>query len=154
MSWTYDIQDLATNEVYQVRLEIGDTDPEDPLLEDEEISQAISLEKNFWAAAARCCEMAAKQFLRKADPRLGRSLYIVYSKGAQQWQEMAAAFRKRATGTQVPFVGGMFVVDKNAYQQDQAFLQPIFTKRMMEDPWVGGYTSDTAFPREGPEPSI
>lgn len=38
MSWTYDVETLADSLKDQIRLKIGDTNPDDPLLEDEEIN--------------------------------------------------------------------------------------------------------------------
>lgn len=49
----------------------ADTDSNAPLLNDDEITQAIAVEQNFWGAA-RCCEIISRQFLRKADVRIGR----------------------------------------------------------------------------------
>lgn len=143
MTWTYNVAQLATSELYQVRLEIQDTDSTNELLQDEEIDRALSVESNFWGAAARCCEILARRFLAKADVRLGRALAVTYSKMAEQYAAMATSLRGKAiAGTAAPWVGGMLVSDKEMYREQTNLVQPIFARDMQENPWAGGYTSD------------
>lgn len=149
MAWSYDPKDLETNEVYQVRAELQDTDPQDQQLQDEEISYAISVERNMWAASARCAEMIGRRLLRKADVRLGRAMMVTYSKAAQQWFNMARILRAKAMGTVVPWAGGMNINDQLNYAEDTSLIQPVFTMTMMENPRVGGYTTDSTFPITG-----
>ena len=149
MPWSYDPAQLGTNEVYQIRAEIQDTDPEDPQLLDEEIAFAISLERNYWAAAARCAEMIGRKVLRKADVRLGRAMMVTYTKMAEQWFSMARMLRTKSLGTVVPWIGGMSVSEKIAYEIAPDTVQPQFTKTMQENPWVGGYTTDSGTPIGG-----
>lgn len=146
MPWTYDPSKLATNEIYAIRAEIQDTDPEDPQLDDNEIAYAITQERNFWSAAARCSEMIGRKILRKADIKLGRMMQITYTKMAQQWFDMARCLRAKAMGTVAPWVGGMSVSDKLAYMSDDDLVSPLFTKTMQENPWVGGYSTDSGPP--------
>lgn len=145
-TWSYDPSDLATSEKDQIRIEIGDTDSNNWLLSDEEINYAITQERNFWAAAARCAEMAATYILRKADPKLGRSMQVVYSKAAEQYWNRARMLRCKAMGTVAPYVGGMEIADKDSIGEDSSLVAPSFTRTMMENPWVGGYTSDSTSP--------
>ncbi len=146
MGWSYNAAELDTNEVYQVRAEIQDTDPQDQQLQDEEIQYAINQERNKWGAAARCAEMIGRRVLRKADVRLGRQMMVTYTKMAEQWFDMAKLLRAKAMGTVVPFVGGMSVSDKIAYNQDTDILAPLFTKTLQQNPNTGGYTSDSLGP--------
>jgi hypothetical protein len=142
-TWSYDPADLASTEKDTIRLEIGDTDSNNWLLSDEEINYAISQERNFWAAAARCAEMAASALLRKADPKLGRSMQVIYSKAAEQYWNRARMLRSKAMGSVAPYVGGGTVADKQSIDQDSSLVAPQFTKTMMQNPWVGGYTTDS-----------
>lgn len=138
-TWTYDPSQLATSELFRVRFEIADTDANAPLLVDAEVNQAISVERNQWGAAARCCEVISRNFLRKADVRIGRGgTTLTYSVAAKQYAEMATAFRKRANGMVAPWTGGTSVDDKNTLASDDSLVQPLFTKRMFSDPWTGG----------------
>lgn len=149
MPWTYDPAQLSTNELYAIRLEIGDTDPLDPQLPDEAIVWAASQERNFWAASARCLEMIMRFKLRKADVRLGRQMMITYTKMASQLELQAKALRRKAMGTVAPFIGGMNVTDKLNYMQNQDLVQGQFTKTMMENPWAAPYLTDSLDPVGG-----
>lgn len=158
MSYSYDPTQLTANTTYQIRLEIADTagvgNVKAQLLQDEEIQWAVTQERNFWAAAARCAEMVSRGFIAKADVKLGRSLMITYTTMAAQYTEMARKLRQKAMGTVVPWAGGQFESDKTTYEQNLTLLQPFFTREMGQNPWVGGYTSDTVEPgpNEGPGP--
>ncbi len=149
MAWSYNPEELSTNEVYQIRLECGDTDPSNQQLQDEEITWAISQERNSWAASARCCEMIYRVILRKADVRLGRNMQVIYTKMAQQYLDMAKALRCKAMGTVIPYVGGMNIADKQAIADNDSLVAPAWTREMQQNPWTGGYTSDSL----GPVPS-
>lgn len=149
MTWTYDLADLSTSERDQIRLEIGDTDINNQLLQNEEIDHALLVEANFWGASARCCEMISRFFAGKADVRIGRAMQLTYTKMATQYQDMASRLRAKASGVNVPWVGGMSVGDKVAYATTSDYVQPIFTKTMQQNPWTGGYTSDSLIPTGG-----
>ncbi len=146
MPWTFDPAQLSTSELYAVRQEIGDVDPLDPQLSDEAIVWAASQERNFWGAAARCLEMIARVKLRKADVRLGRQMQITYTKMASQLNDQAKQLRRKAMGTVPPWVGGASVSDKLAYMSNSDNVAPLFTKTMMQNPWAGGYTTDSMPP--------
>jgi hypothetical protein len=149
MPWTYAPDKLATSPKDQVRAEIQDTDPNDPQLLDEEITYALTTERNMWAAAARCAEMIARKMLRKADVRLGRAMMVTYTKAAEQYFMMAKALRCKAMGTTPPWIGGMNINDQVNYAENTDIIQPVFTMTMMENPRVGGYTTDSDFPTVG-----
>jgi len=149
MTWTYNVADLATSEKDQIRLEIADTDINNQLLQDEEIQQAITVESNFWNSAARCAEMIARLFLRKADVRLGRVMMVTYTKMAEQWLDMAKDLRKKGLGTQTPYIGGLYVTDKVTLANDPNIVAPLFTKTMQENPWAAPYTTDSLPPVVG-----
>ena len=146
MTWTYSDTDLATSEKDQIRLMVGDTDQNAQLLQDEEIEFAVSVERNYWAAAARCAEMIGFLFARRVDTKLGRNLAIAYSKTADQYFKMSQWLRTKSLGTVTPWVGGMSVSDKIAYNQNTDIVAPLWTKTMQQSPWTGGYSSDSLPP--------
>lgn len=146
MTWTWDPDQLASSQLMQVRAEIQDVDVNNQLLSDQEINYFGTVETNFWGAAARCAEVVARGFLRKADVKLGRAMQITYSKMAEQYFAMAKTLRAKALGSQVPWVGGMSVTDKLLYLQDPDIVGALFQKTMMENPWTGGYTPDALAP--------
>lgn len=142
MTWTYDPTQLADSEKDRVRLEIGDTDEGDQLLQDEEILHALSVERDFWGACARCCEQIGRVFLRKANRQLGRMLRIEYTTTARQWDEMAQRLRKKSLGTAVPYVGGRSIQEKVDLQADTGAVQPLFSKRLDENPHADSRSPD------------
>lgn len=129
-----------------MRAELQDTDQRNQLLSDEEINYFGSVESNFWGAAARCAEAISRGFLRKADVKLGRAMQLTYTKMAEQYLQMAVKLRQKALGTQVPWAGGMSVSDKWLYIQNPDIVAALFTKTMLQNPWTGGYTSDSLPP--------
>jgi hypothetical protein len=145
VAWNYTVSDLATSTKDQIRLEIGDNVAGQTVtLADEEINQAIAMESNMWGAAARCCEMLATQFLRMADVRVGRGgTTLTYSVAAKQYWDRAKALRLKANGTVAPWAGGRLTDDKISLAQDTGSVQPIFTKTVENNPWIGGQTSDS-----------
>lgn len=144
MTWTYNLADLATSQKDQIRLEINDTDETAPLLQDEEISQALAVEGSFWGAAARCCEIIARSFLRKVDVRIGRGgTSLTYSTAANQYFDMAQKLRAKSSAIAAPWAGGTSKSAKDSLAQDTDAVQPIFTKTMQENPYVGGQGSDS-----------
>ncbi len=146
MTFTWNPSQLGTSELQQIRAEIQDVDAANPLLVDEIINHNITVENNFWGACARCCEQISRLFLRKADVRLGRAMMITYTKAAEQYLQMAVALRKKALGTVVPYAGGISVSGKIALAQNTDLVEPAFTRTMLENPWTGGYSSDSLSP--------
>lgn len=117
MSWTYDITQIATSMLYQVRFEIGDTDSTLPLIQDEEISYAITLEGDVLRASARCCEVLSRQFARLADRKLG-PLSITYKSQSDFFYKLAIQLRNNSIQLNTPT------------QKDTKY---IFDKDMMND---------------------
>lgn len=142
MTWTYNT--ALTAEKDQVRFTIGDTDSTAELLSDEEITWAISVESSMWGAAARCCESISRNFLRKADVRIGRGgTTLTYSTAAAQYAQMAKDLRARANAMNVPWAGGRVIQDKLDLAADSSLVQPIFTKGLEDNPWAGGQGNDS-----------
>lgn len=144
--WSYNPAELATNEIYQIRAEIQDSDSQNQRLQDEEIAYAISTERNMWCAAARCSEMISRAYLAKADVKLGRAMMVTYTKMADQYKTMACELRRKSLGTIIPYAGGTLILDKVAIAQDSSLVGPAFTRNIQENPWTGGYTPDTLPP--------
>lgn len=107
MAWTYS-GNPATSLRDQVRFLIGDTDPDDPLLQDEEIDWLLAQSnQNVLAAAAEACQAISARYSRQADRQVG-DLRIALSQKAEAYAKRAQEFRAKlpiATGT--PFAGGI-----------------------------------------------
>lgn len=144
MTWSYSVSDLSTSTKDQVRLLIADTDTNAQLLQDEEIAFNLTQEANVWGAAARSCEQISRNFLRKADVRIGRGgTTLTYSTAAAQYAEMARDLRKRANAMNAPWSGGRVIQDKLDLASDASLVQPIFSKGLMNSPWVDQTNDDT-----------
>jgi Fe-S cluster assembly protein SufB len=75
------------------------------------------------------------------------------SKMAQQYLDMAVKLRTKSMGAYVPYIGGQFVADKQALQNDPLLVESLFSLTMGQNPWVGGYSSDSTPPvGNGPSP--
>lgn len=73
-------------------------------------------------------------------------MQVIYSKAAEQYWNRARMLRSKAMGSVAPYVGGMTVNDKENISDDISLVAPNFTKTMMENPWAGGYSTDSGDP--------
>lgn len=106
MSWTYSPHELATSALMRMRLEIGDTDDTEHLLEDEEIEWLLSKGESRMAAQASCCDLIARKFARLVDTTLGHSRVAAHQK-YEHYRREAARLRKMAMGMNAPDAGGL-----------------------------------------------
>ncbi len=128
MVWSYS-GDPRTDDKDRVRFEIADTDSTDPLVQDEEIMYALSVEAHILGAAARCCESIARKFARDVDYRLGPQ-YVYTSHRAKLYAELAAELRRRAAMGSGMYVGG---IDPQEYLKDRDLRQPAFKRGIMSN---------------------
>lgn len=98
MTWTYN---PVERDLDKVRLEIGDTDKNEPLLQDEEITFVLSLKGNVLAASAMCCEIIARILSRKADENVG-DLSIRYK--ADEYANRAKELMRKVAAIGMPVV--------------------------------------------------
>lgn len=148
MTYSYS-GDPAASDQDAVRFEIQDTDPNAPLLQDEEIAFTLDNEAGpegdrtpagMLSAAARCCEALSRRFAMQADTVVG-SLQTTYSKMAENYAERASELRERAIGMGVPFVGGQSWSAKAASRDDPDRVQPHFQRGQFRNTFAGP-TSD------------
>lgn len=133
MAWTYDPSKLASVPTYRVRLEIGDTEPDDRLLQDEEIADALARNGNAeMGAAALCAERVAAKFSRQATVSTGQ-VSVQYAERARTYRELAGRLRTRAGFGARPFVGGASKSDMDRFTGDEDQVQPRFTRDLHED---------------------
>lgn len=71
MSWTYDPTQLQDSPLMQVRLVLGDTDAEDPLMENEEIQFYLDETGDVQHASIRCIDTALARIAAIPDYKLG-----------------------------------------------------------------------------------
>lgn len=94
MSWSYSASDLTTTtsagRINTVRLLVGDTDTTDQLVQNEEITFALSQTgDNVYYAAVWICRAIAAKFSRMVTTQLDGALSANYSDKAKQYTQLA-----------------------------------------------------------------
>jgi hypothetical protein len=132
----------------QVRFLCGDTRPDDPLLQDEEIKFLIKQCNNSpYGSAIRCCEAIAVHFARLCDESVGQ-VRLSLSQKVEAYRKMKEDLRQRmATEDMTPYAGGISQTDHNMAVKDEDRIPPDFTKHQMENeqiaPWTQHAKDDT-----------
>lgn len=134
---------MATTPFMQVRLLVGDTDPNEPLMQDEEILWELANENNsLYRGAWRIALDIAAEFSRRADTAIGyRSLQLKASQKAAQYTRLATILHTRATNANTTvYAGGITYSDKEIPEEDPDRVQPAFTRTMQLYPGSGEST--------------
>lgn len=131
MVWTYS-GDPAANEKDAVRFLIGDTDPDDQLLQDEEILYLVERMKTTEGAAAEAAYSLAAKFSRLSDKSVG-DLSLSLSQKAAAFLALADKLRRRASILAVPFAGGISKSQKAATEGDSDRVKPAFSRSMFSN---------------------
>lgn len=131
MAWTYNLGQLATTPLYQVRYLVGDTQSNDPQVQDEEITFALSQRSSIFGAAAMVCRSLASQLSRTADT-VDKDLRTTLSQRATAYARRAADYEARAIARSgaMPYAGGLSIADKVLNEQNPDRVQPQFTTSM------------------------
>ena len=126
MAWTYDetALDVPRN---QVRLKLGDTNKNDPQLQDEEIDQLLSESDSVNGATLLAARALAARYSRSVDKWVG-DLKILASQRSRHYLELAKTLAGKASIHAVPSAGGVYVADKEAMEQDDSLVQPYFRR--------------------------
>src|ERR1017187_2364114 len=148
MTWTYSLTDLGTNSTDDVRLLIGDTDPTNPLLQDEELAYFLSKRPNLYGASAEATRSLAVRFASMATTKAGDT-EIMYSDISKAYAAMAARFENQSanSGSGFPYAGGISQNDKLNAEQDTDRVAPQFELNVDDN-----YTSPIA-PASDSDPS-
>lgn len=122
MAQTYEPENIAASELFQVRFLIGDTDLNAGMvLQDEEIEWLLTQEANVYMAAA---EAADKIIVAMRGATSGTSGAITrkrigqtdisYANGktSKEYETLAGMLRRRGRGHQLIFAGGISAADK------------------------------------------
>lgn len=149
MTWNYSGRP-EENEKDKVRFLVGDTCPEDPLVQDEEIEYALSEFPRVTLAAALVCRSLASRYSRMVSSKVGD---ISVSGG----DKIAEAYKKRAeefdpddltAGRELvlPSFGGLTHSGKETLNEDTDAVQPSFQRGMNDIP--GGPSDDVVYSTE------
>lgn len=131
MSWSYDEQllDVALN---RIRMKLGDTDPSDPQLQDEEIQLLIDETDSDDAATKRAARVLAARYARSVDKWVG-DLKILASQRHRAYLDLYESLSGGAQIGGVPTAGGVYVADKEAMQGDDSLVKPAFRRGMHDN---------------------
>lgn len=141
MSWSYS-GDPEASPKDNVRFLIGDTDRDEPLLNDEEIQSFLNkYNQGSLMAAMRCCETIAAKFSRRVSEQVGQ-VKMEFQQAASGYRAMALDLRRRvAIEEATPYAGGISKADKQSNAQNNALVRPDFTKQMMDNEQISPFTS-------------
>lgn len=92
MSWSYS-GDPKTSDLDAVRVTIGDTDSDSPILSDEEINFALFNETKVLPAAIKCCEFIIAKTAPEVDYKIGPET-ISGSQRITNYNNLLRALRK------------------------------------------------------------
>ncbi len=142
MAWTYS-GDPDSSALDAIRFLCGDTDTNDQLLANEEISWinkevtgSTTATTGLYDAAYRCCLLIASKFSRMADKAVG-DLRVDMSQKAKSYREQAAELKELASReglVPTPYSGGMTISDKDIDAEDSNMVQPSFYQGQFNNP--------------------
>lgn len=112
-----------------VRLLIGDTDSDDPLLFDAEVEFYLAENgDNKYRAAMEACKAIAAKLTRRPDYMVGRTL-VSYKQRAQDYLKLAETMKQKFLASSVaPYAGGISKADKETAEEDTDRVKPLFTR--------------------------
>lgn len=135
MTWNYSGRP-GSSDRDQVRFLMGDTCEDDPLVQDEEVTYAVSEQSTLKLAAAMCLRALAAKFSRRVTTKVGDI--------SKNCSDLAKAFKDRAdeldplgqatmTSRLIrPSFGGLTVTGKDALDDDDNAVQPRFKREMFD----------------------
>ena len=150
MTFSYDPASPA--QLDEIRWLIADTDPVDPLQQDEEILRVLVRQPNTYRAAAFIARQIARQFARQASLDIATEVRINLSDRAKQYFEQAKDMEREANvgagggGGLGVFVGGLSQAQKEAVESDADRVRPAFTRETHNTTTERTWTEDTREP--------
>ena len=143
MTFSYDAADLSTSNsggrLNAVRLLVGDTDSNDPLVQNEEITFALSQAgDNIYNAASWVANIIASKFARLVDTQLDGALSSKYSDLTQKYKALSAQLRQegqRFSGTSLGIAaGGVSNTAVSSAHQETDRVKPFFISNQFKNP--------------------
>jgi hypothetical protein len=141
--WTYNAAGLGTSTASErlntVRFLVGDTDTNDQLVQDEEVTFALSQsgDNPYYAASFVAGTLAAK-FSRKVTTKLDGALSAEYSDLAKQYRLLSVQLKQDAQrfsgGALGVSYGGIRVSDVNTVRDDSDRITPAFRRDRFRHP--------------------
>lgn len=131
MTFSYDSSALDEN-LNRIRLEIGDTDSDRPLLEDEEIEQIISEYSGFNIRVSKCFRLLCSIFASNPKSIKMEGFTETYGDVYAHFKEKAMYYEGLGGGSGTPWAGSIDASFKTATEEDTSLVASSF-KRGMHD---------------------
>lgn len=133
MTWTFDPEVISTNRT-KLRLEIGDTDENDPQFSDEILDYYLSIESTVLKAAIRAVEHLIAKYSRQVDRRIG-DLALASSQRIKSYRDLLASIKRRsALDAATVFAGGITISNKQSYEDNTDLVNPRFSRELHQHP--------------------
>ena len=127
MTFSYDVASLTTA-LYRIRLEIGDTDEDRPLLQDEEIEQILVEQSAFNLRVSACCHLICSIFAGKAERYEIEDFSETRKEIYNRYKVMAERYTARGGGA--PWMGSVEESFKTTTEDDTSLVDPLFKRGM------------------------
>lgn len=150
MTWSYN--PASTAPLDEVRWLLADTDPTDPLQQDEEITRVLTRQPNTYRAASTIARQIARQFARQCDMEIAQEVRISLSDRSKQYFDLAKDMESEANagagglGGVGVFVGGVSVAQKQAAESNDDRVRPAFTRETHHTTTERTWTEDARYP--------
>jgi hypothetical protein len=126
MSFTYN--NMLETPLDEVRFRVGDTNPNDPQLQDEEIQILLAESANSPRAAAIKAVLALKaRYARHVDKWVGDLKILAsqrYKQYAELYEDLSSSSDPALSG--IPNAGGVYALEKSAARENRALVQGSF----------------------------
>ena len=147
MTWTYDGSPgtaTAAERRDAVRLLVGDTDTNDQLATDEEITFALSQgNDNVYLAGGIIARSISASFARRADMSI-EGLRVQYSQRASGYEKLAIKLdreaKRKGGSLAAPAAGGISIDQMDSVEDDDDRPRPSFRRKQFDNP--PGYDDD------------
>lgn len=136
MVWSY--VNPTTSSKDAVRFRIGDTDKDDPQLQDEEINYLLSLNSNIIRASVEGCKALAAKYAREVSKTVG-PVSIQAQTMFEHYNNLATSLTGLLTSgsdVPIPWAGGVFKSDRKDIEDDDSLIPHTFTKRTLQPPEI------------------
>ena len=136
MAWSYS-GDPADSAIDAIRFLVGDTDTNDQLLDDEEISWtnnqvtgSNTATTALYEVAYRCMIAIASKFSRLADQTVGDLKVDMHQKAtnAREQAKLLYAQASREGNVPTPYAGGITVSGKQVDEDNSNIVHPYFSR--------------------------
>lgn len=131
MTWTYS-GDPGLSQKDEVRFLVGDTDPNEQLVTDEEIEYALSQEGSVRAAAVVVCESIQASLAKRVDKAAG-AVRVSLSQKAEHYAKLCERLKSRLALSAAAYAGGISRADKESNRSDTDRVKPAFRRGMHDN---------------------